>query len=206
MEYYHDLVTQKSWEELKVLSKTLEFTLIGGWATYLYTKALKSKDIDIIIDFDKLAILGKNYSLFKNERLKKYEAVKGEVQIDIYLPHFSILGIVAEELIKNTEIVEGFRVLNPNFLFALKVYTLAQRGRSPKGRKDFLDLISLTVSKVCDLSVVSKILEKYNLKAERDISVEFLNESTEIKELSLNSHGFSRIKKEIKILQNSFLE
>ena len=48
MEYYHDLVTQKSWEELQQLRKIIDFVLIGGWATYLYTKTLKSKDIDII--------------------------------------------------------------------------------------------------------------------------------------------------------------
>src|SRR3990167_8592495 len=102
MEYYHDLVTQKSWEELTQLTKFLDFVLIGGWAVYLYTKTLKSKDIDIIVDFDQLKLLQEHYQLNKNERLKKYEAVKGEVQIDIYLPHFSALGIPVEELIKHS--------------------------------------------------------------------------------------------------------
>ena len=52
MAYYHDIITQKSWEELKTLNKKVKFVLIGGWATYLYTKELKSKDIDILINFD----------------------------------------------------------------------------------------------------------------------------------------------------------
>ena len=63
MAYYHDIVTQKSWEELKKLNKKVKFVLIGGWATYLYTKELKSKDIDI------------------------------------YLPHYSEIGIPKEFLI-----------------------------------------------------------------------------------------------------------
>jgi hypothetical protein len=45
--YYNDLITQKSWQTLQVLRGRLEFVLIGGWAVYLYTKALKSKDIDL---------------------------------------------------------------------------------------------------------------------------------------------------------------
>jgi hypothetical protein len=49
MAYYHDIITQKSWEELKTLNKELKFVLIGGWATYLYTRELKSKDIAILV-------------------------------------------------------------------------------------------------------------------------------------------------------------
>ena len=52
MDYYHNLVTQESWSEILKIQKNLKFILIGGWAVYLYTKALKSKDIDIIISFD----------------------------------------------------------------------------------------------------------------------------------------------------------
>src|SRR3989338_3199496 len=98
MAYYHDLVTKQSWQELILLKKLIPFVLIGGWATYLYTKSLKSKDIDIIIDYPALSALKKFYDVHKNERLAKYEAVKGPVQIDIYLPHYSRLGIPAEEI------------------------------------------------------------------------------------------------------------
>lgn len=48
MAYYHDLITGTSWRELKQLRRYCNFVLIGGWAAWLYTKALKSKDIDII--------------------------------------------------------------------------------------------------------------------------------------------------------------
>lgn len=193
MAYYHDLVTQQSWEELQKLKKDLDFVLIGGWATYLYTKALKSKDIDILIQFDQLAILAKNYLLSKNDRLKKYEAIKSQVQIDIYLPHFSTLGIPVETLLSHSISLEGFTLLDPNFLLALKIYTLNQRGRSVKGRKDFLDIVSLVLSRHCDLSVTQDLLQKYQIT--KSVLSQLLQETTHLPELNLNAHQFSRVKK-----------
>ena len=92
MAFYHDMITEESWRELQNLKEKIQFVLIGGWATYLYTKNLKSKDIDIVISYDQLPLLEKNYSLVKNDRLKKYEARRGPVEIDIYLPFFFGIG------------------------------------------------------------------------------------------------------------------
>ena len=46
MAFYHNLVTERSWEELQTLRRKLDFILIGGWAVYLYTKTVKSKDFE----------------------------------------------------------------------------------------------------------------------------------------------------------------
>jgi len=54
MPYYHDLIAQKSWQLLQSLGKKFDFVLIGGWAVFLYTGALKSKDIDLILDYPQL--------------------------------------------------------------------------------------------------------------------------------------------------------
>ncbi len=48
MAFYHDIITKKSWEELKILNKKINLILIGGWATYLYTGKLKSNTYRII--------------------------------------------------------------------------------------------------------------------------------------------------------------
>jgi len=197
MEYYHELITQKSWEELQHLVKIADFVLIGGWAVYLYTRILKSKDIDIIIEFGELPVLEKHYRLSKNERLKKYEAVKESVQIDIYLPHYSNLGIPVEELISRSRSVEGFKVLESNYLFALKIYTLAQRARTPRGQKDFLDLVSLINSQKVELTAVKKIIKEYQINKELLVFKDLLNENTDLPELNLNRHYFSKLKKEI---------
>lgn len=197
MEYYHSLVTEKSFKELYLLSKISSFVLIGGWAVYFYTKSLKSKDIDIIVEYGELESLGKNYQLYKNNRLAKYEAVKGEVQIDIYLPYYSKLGIPVEKLLTCFASIEGFKVLDINYLFALKLFTLSQRGRSAKGRKDFLDLVSLTNSKKCDLKIICDIVKEYNLGSSLVVLKQFLGESYEILELELNKHKFARLKEHI---------
>lgn len=195
MEFYHDLITQKSWAELQVLRHQVDFVLIGDWAVYFYTQALKSKDIDIVVNYDQLPLLEKLYSLYKNDRLKKYEAVKDELQIDIYLPHYSALGLPAEELLAHILSVEGFQILAPDYLLALKFFALSRRGRTPKGRKDFLDIISLLQFKIEDLPAAISLTEHYGFQAGVGLFKEMLGENFEIPELNLNSHHFSRFKK-----------
>ncbi|MEK9143527.1 MAG: hypothetical protein AAB481_02785 [Patescibacteria group bacterium] len=197
MDYYHNLVTEKSWKELQNLRRRLDFTLIGGWATYIYAKTLKSKDIDIIVDYDTLPVLTKLYDLSKNDRLKKYQAANDEVEIDIYLPHYSKIGIPVEDLMGKTRVVEGFTVVDPDYLCALKLYVLGERGRTPKGRKDFLDILSLFLSSLIDAAVVSALITRYHLEASRDILVDFLSESQEIPELALSTHRYAKVKREI---------
>ena len=197
MSYYHDIVVQKSWEELSILRRNLDFLLIGGWAVYFYTKGLKSKDIDIIVSFEHLSRIEKLYSLSKNERLRKYEARKQEIQIDIYLPHYSDLGIPVVDLIDKEEKIDGYRVLQINYLFALKMHALANRGRSEKGRKDFLDLISLWQTEKVNGRTVKEIMRKHQLYKDVKVWREFLQEAGEIKELNLNYHQFSRLRKQI---------
>ncbi len=197
MPYYHDLVTEKSWAELQALRKEIPFLLIGGWAVYLYTKALKSKDIDLIVDFPQLSALSKGYALSKNERLKKYEAVKGEVQIDLYLPHYSKLGIPVHLLTEHPRQVEGFTLLNPDYLLALKLHVLSQRARTPKGEKDLFDCLALIRSGVSGLQEVDRLLKTHDLLPAKQTFLTLLREYREVPELDLNAHRLARLKKEI---------
>ncbi|MBI1883966.1 MAG: nucleotidyl transferase AbiEii/AbiGii toxin family protein [Chlamydiae bacterium] len=203
MAYYHDLVTQQSWEELQTLSKKLDFILIGGWAVYLYTKALKSKDIDIIINFDQLPNVAKHYQLIKNERLKKYEAVKGNVQIDIYLPHFSELGIPVHILYDKKREIEGYTLLDADYLLALKLYALSERARTSKGEKDFIDCLALLQSGVSHLGEATDLMKTYGLTKAVLTFRTLLNTYQEIPELGLNAHHLARLKKEIKCVNES---
>lgn len=197
MSYYHNLVTQKSWEELQRLNKIADFVLIDGWATYLYTKTLKSKDVDIITEFDQLSKLEKKYRLVKNDRLKKYEATKDEVQIDIYLPHYSQIGIPVEDLQKQTANLEGFTVLEAEYLLALKIYTLTQRGRTPKGRKDFIDIVSLVNSSAINWKKFQEIAQQYKLTEAVENFIVHFKEYYEVPELNLNKHNFAQLKKKL---------
>src|SRR3989344_3153924 len=164
-QFYHDIITEKSFLFLAELRKKYRFILIGGWAVYLYTKALKSKDIDIIIEFDQLSLFSKKYALNKNIRLKKYEARHDEVQIDIYLPHYSEIGLPVEILLQKTRVLAGFTVVLPEYLLVLKLVTLAARGRSAKGRKDFLDLVSLIQADLTPFETALTIVRKHRLES-----------------------------------------
>lgn len=184
--YYRDLVTQKSWELLQALSKKYSFVLIGGWAVWAYTHALKSKDIDIVVSHTELGKLGKEYPLIKNDRLKKYEINQGEVQIDIYSPFYSDPGIPAQTILEHAVLNEGFRVPRPEDLLALKLTAYLARAGSSKGRKDLVDIVSLLRLNTLDWGrVPGGVL---------DVALE----QTEIPELSLNRHDYARLKKQWK--------
>jgi hypothetical protein len=88
MEFWHSGLVESSWNTLQQLKNRYEFTLVGGWEVYLYTRALKSKDIGIIVDYSVLEALGREFPLKKNVRLRKYELLLGGVEIDIYVPFF----------------------------------------------------------------------------------------------------------------------
>jgi len=165
MDCYHNIITQKSWKELTKLGKTCNFVLIGGWATYLYTKTLKSKDINSLIQYEELGKLRKKYNVAKNGRLKKYEARREEIQIDIYLPHYSAIGIHIKNLMKQTTSLEGFTLLKKEWLLALKIYVLSQRVRTTKGEKDFLDILSLFQTNINTPQLLI-VIKKYKLENE----------------------------------------
>jgi hypothetical protein len=145
MEFYHNLITEKSFQYLQALNKKYEFVLIGGWAVYLWSRALKSKDIDIIIDYSELAKLKEDYEVAKNDRLKKYEIKTGEFDVDIYLPHYSEIGIGVEDVQKEIVVREGFMIPALEMLLILKLYAWSERRGSAKGQKDELDIFSLAI-------------------------------------------------------------
>ncbi len=198
MDYYHDLVTQKSWEELTNLSRFVSFVLIGGWAVYLYTKGLKSKDIDILVNFDALGVLKNQYAITRHERLKKYHAIRDVVDIDIYLPYYSRIGIPVEDLMGKTRLIEGFHVIDPNYLLALKLFALGQRGRTPKGRKDFLDILSLFTKARIDGRLVHTILDQYHLDHALTNLADFLSESHRVPELGMTNHDYAKLARTIR--------
>lgn len=147
MDYWHDIQTEKSWEVLKSLKGKFRFVLIGGWAVYLWSRSHKSKDVDVIIDFQTLSKLKQDYDLRKNEILRKYEIKMGEIDIDIYVKHFSKLAIPPED-VKSVKI-EGFDVAQVEYLLALKQGAEIQRAESEKGEKDRIDIMGLMLK--CDI-------------------------------------------------------
>lgn len=197
MEFYHEIITEKSFKILQDLKRQFDFILIGGWAVFLYARTLKSKDIDIIVDYSQLAKLKRTLDVSKNERLKKYEAKIEEVDIDIYLPHYSNIGFPIEEIKNYFQSVEGFKVPLPEVLLILKTYVWSQRKNTPKGKKDLIDIFSILSKDIIDWEKYKRLIEKYNL-AEIDQQLKEIILSTKsISELNLLNHQMSRLKKKI---------
>lgn len=196
-ELYHDLITEKSFKTLQDLRKKFNFILIGGWAIFLYTRALKSKDIDIILDYDELEKFKKEFDVLKNDRLRKYEIKIDEVDVDIYLPFYSDLGLPLGEIKNYCQSREGFSVPGPEILLILKTYTFRERKESIKGKKDLIDIFSLLSKELIDWKKYQDLIKKYNLK---DINQELRNlvfSQGAIPELDLLNHQIAKLKKKI---------
>lgn len=169
MDFWNDITTQKSWELLKKLNKQLHFIVIGGWGIYLWTHAMKSKDIDILLtDWNELEEIKKQFEPRKNDRLKKYEIIVSEIDVDIYLPHYSQMVIPCDHLITMATEKEGFHVLKPEPLLILKQQALLDRKESIKGQKDSIDILSLLSYTTVDFHEYKRLVERYKIPQYRD--------------------------------------
>lgn len=195
--FYQQFLTDKSFHLLQELKKRFEFVLIGGWAVYFYTQSLKSKDIDLIVDFSQLEQFKKEFLIEKNERLKKYQVKIEEIDIDIYLPFYSDLGFPVEEIIKKTTLTNGFYLPDKEILLITKLKAYQQRQGSVKGEKDLIDIISLVLLEDFNFKYLLSLIKKYRLKNYWQSLEELIKKTKEVPELNLNKHIFSKKKKKI---------
>lgn len=206
MNFYHNLVTVKSWQLLLNLRKRYHFILIGGWAVFLYTKSLKSKDIDLVAEHEELKKLQNEFIVSKNDRLKKYEARSGEAEIDIYVPFYSNPGIPAEDLKNFIVSLEGFTVVEKEILAILKQKALMARGESVKGRKDLADLVSIFRLPDFDWDKYGSLIKQYGVKEYLSFAQKILRATFKIEEIGLNVHQFARFKRKILPLMEKIFE
>lgn len=191
--YYQDIITNESWKTLLKLRKEIDFVLLGGWAVYLYTQALKSKDIDIIVEFDTLGRLKNEYEIRKNERLQKYEIIKEGIEIDIYLPYYSYLGMPVEKLVTLVTQLQSFKVLKKEALVCSKLYAYLNRRGSIKGEKDRIDILNLLLLEDFNVKTLNSLLGKSNFDELRRL----VKTTRDIKEIGLNQHRWAKDKKRI---------
>ena len=185
-EFYSAEITGKSYAKLIELRRELDFVLIGGWAIYLHTKALKSKDIDIVVDYPTLFELKQKYGLSKNDFLKKYEIKLEYFDIDIYVPAFSKLAVSPKDILANYTLIEGIKVVEPEILLLLKQGAYSERKHSTKGKKDALDIALILLHTELDFKKYDKWAKdatsqrrqlKEILSALKDQDVRYLNMS-----------------------------
>ena len=199
MEFWNELVTGKSWEVLlKLRREPVPFTLIGGWAAYLWTRMQKSKDIDIVLDDHAgLEYLKQHFTLKKNDSLRKYEIIVDGIDIDIYVPYFSRLTLPAEDIRGYSTIVENIRVARPEALLVLKQGAEMERGDSVKGRKDRLDIMALVLRTEMDWQLYRELLERYSLAGHLQRLRGIVTGFEDIRYLGLNPREFKLAKGKI---------
>ncbi len=194
-EFWNSLLTEKSWEILQEFRKKYDFILIGGWAAYILTKRQKSKDIDIVVDLSELQKL-KQENLLKNDRLKKYE-IKKEIDIDIYVEHFSQLTIPVEDIKDYSIETQGFKIASPELLLILKQGAYLDRKNSIKGEKDLIDIISLVLFANPDFKKYYSIIKRYSLEDYRRELIDLIKNYKDYNELNLSPNEFKKLKSKI---------
>ena len=195
MEFWNSQLTEKSWKLLQELKKKYDFVLIGGWATYLWTKQQKSKDIDIVVGIKELQKL-KAENLSKNDNLKKYEIKTEEIDIGIYVSYFSKLAIAPEKLKKYARKLEGFNVVSPEALIILKQGAYEDRKNSVKGEKDTIDILSLLFFTNVDFKSYNSILKEHSLNNYKTRLIGLLKNFKDYNSLNLTPMEF-KIKKKL---------
>lgn len=149
---WRDEVVDRSWTVLVHLRELSRFILIGGWAVYMWTRKLKSRDIDLCIDQDVFYVLQaqlqkENVLISRNPRLRKFEAKISDVEVIIYTPFESNLIIPVKALFQNHMFagIDQYDVALPEVLLLLKSHAALERWTSEKGLKDRIDLLSLLI-------------------------------------------------------------
>lgn len=163
-EFWDDLIADRSWDVLVALAKEIDFILIGGWAVYLHTRAIKSKDIDIIVDFEGLEKIKLAHGIKKTDFLKKYETKINEISVDIYVPFYSKFAVPIEAIKENTTRIEGFKVPKPEILLILKQQAELARKDSIKGQKDRVDILNLLINSEINLKNYLATAEKHGIE------------------------------------------
>jgi len=166
---WRDEAVEKSWLVLGELRELANFVLIGGWGVYLWTRKLKSRDIDICIDQENFYMLQyelqqKGYGLKRNIRLMKFEALIDDVEVDIYTPFMSKLVVPCVDVFdkKLYSSIERFKVATPEALLLLKAQAAQQRWQAEKGVKDRVDILSLLKFADIKKPTLRRMLKKYD--------------------------------------------
>lgn len=212
MELWNEQAVEKSEKTLKQLREIADFVLIGGWAVYLWTKAVKSIDIDIYMNFDdffsaqsKLAERG-IFTVF-NRNLKKYSTKIDEIEIDIYTPDQCDLLVPCKDVFASKwfEVIEGLKVIKVEPLLLLKLSAELNRKEKLKGFKDRVDILALIRQLEVDLKFLRSLFDKYKAAELKSRLLDIIKDSSEEYNYALQEKAIpSKLKKIKAELFNKF--
>ena len=163
MEFWNDQALDESWNALITLARKYQFILIGGWACYLYTGTIKSQDIDIIVDFEVLNQIKRDFLVKKNVILKMYEFIFNNVSVEVYVPYYSEFVLSFDCISENIVEKEGMMVPRPEVILILKQQAELERKESVKGQKDRVDIVNMLIKGI-DMQRYVLLVKEYHLK------------------------------------------
>jgi hypothetical protein len=150
-DFYPPEFTERSRSVLgRVHDAVPDAVLIGGWGTWVRTGGPMSHDIDLIVTRPQLATLralADEVSESRHLAGRKWRGTLGGIHLDLYVPHQSRLGqhleLRTERLVRRTEVVDGWVVLEPPAHLATKLAALVDRPDSASGDKDRHEIMAL---------------------------------------------------------------
>lgn len=185
MELWNEIVVEKSYNVLNRIKTELDFVIIGGWASWFHTKTVKSKDIDMYVNFEDFfnfqkILADRGIFISLNQKLKKYEAKIDEVEIDIYTPKYCDLIVPCKDVFSEKwyKKIGGFKVILPEPFLILKLNAEENRSGTIKGFKDRIDILSMIYKIDLDKKLLSDIEKRYNFAAKNKI-LEIIKTSNE---------------------------
>lgn len=208
MELWNEKAIEKSERILNELKKISNFVLVGGWAVFFWTKAIKSIDIDIYMNFKDFykvqsILIEKGIFINFNPKLKKYSTKIEEVDIDIYTPDQCGLVIPCKDVFKNKwfETIERFKVLKAEPLMLLKLDAESKRSSTIKGFKDRCDILALITKLDLDINFLNYLFKKYNAFTLKKRLIKIVKNSSEEYKYALQKtiipSKLKKLKKEI---------
>jgi len=169
VDFWREDAVERSWLVLRRLHELADFVTIGGWGVYLWARKLKSRDIDIYLDQDNFyrlqaEALKAGFTIKRNPRLKKFEALIDGVEVDVYTPFMCNLVVPCLDVFHKGMVsnIGGFRVAAPEVLVILKAQAAKERWHAEKGMKDRADIISLLAFVDLKLDLLGELLKKYD--------------------------------------------
>jgi hypothetical protein len=150
-DFYPPEFTERSRSVLgRVHDAVPDAVLIGGWGTWVRTGGPMSHDIDLIVTRPQLATLRALTDEMSESRHlagRKWRGSLEGIHLDLYVPHQSRLGqhleLRTERLVRRTEVLDGWVVLQPPAHLATKLAALVDRPDSAPGDKDRHEIMAL---------------------------------------------------------------
>jgi len=213
-EYYLLADTERSWTiYLDVHASYPDAILIGGWASWLHTRAARSHDIDLIVDASCLHDMKDALDLTENYNLgtAKWRGEYDGIHLDVYATYRSRLGtrlqLPVEHLVEHRLDIDGYPTVTKEALLVAKAAARLDRPDTLPGRKDADDMTRMLLDgdEPWNFSLVGRIADRA-LPKEGTGSALVLEAIAGLEDEELGRRRARQLRELARLVQGVFLE